>query len=172
MSLAQTEMRADTFLKLVSDPVVNISFSQFGEDFILETLFYGLRDGFYVDIGAHHPRRLSNTYLLHCAGWRGINVDLDDSLMAKFRAERPSDIKVIAALTDTSQSLDVSMFNEPAVNTLSPARAEEYKHHWTVIEARSVQRRTFSDILACYLPADRTIDLLNVDVEGLDLNVL
>jgi hypothetical protein len=29
---------------------------------ILHRIFYGKKNGFYVDIGAHHPKRFSNTY--------------------------------------------------------------------------------------------------------------
>jgi hypothetical protein len=26
--------------------------------------------GFYIDVGAHHPLRYSNTHMLNCRGWR------------------------------------------------------------------------------------------------------
>ena len=53
----------------------NISYSQEGEDLILERFFEGKEIGFFVDIGAHHPMRFSNTYIFYLKGWRGINVD-------------------------------------------------------------------------------------------------
>ena len=40
------------------------SYSQEGEDMILNRIFEGKREGFYVDIGAHHPSRFSNTNML------------------------------------------------------------------------------------------------------------
>ena len=46
----------------------NESFSQEGEDLILKRLFDHLKPndkGFYIDIGAHHPVRFSNTYLFY-----------------------------------------------------------------------------------------------------------
>ncbi|MFH1178148.1 MAG: SAM-dependent methyltransferase, partial [bacterium] len=46
-------------------------YSQFGEDIVLEKIFSGKNNGHYVDIGAHHPKRYSNTYLLHKRGWSG-----------------------------------------------------------------------------------------------------
>ncbi len=53
------------------------SFSQEGEDRILAALL-GLREarkpGFYVDVGAHHPERFSNTLIFYNRGWRGINI--------------------------------------------------------------------------------------------------
>ena len=38
------------------------SYSQEGEDMVLNRYFQGKNSGFYVDIGAHHPKRFSNTY--------------------------------------------------------------------------------------------------------------
>jgi len=38
------------------------SYSQEGEDMILRRLFGKQKKGFYVDIGAHHPKRFSNTF--------------------------------------------------------------------------------------------------------------
>ena len=51
------------------------SFSQEGEDLLIDRMFDGQSVGFYVDVGAHHPTRFSNTYLLYLRGWRGINID-------------------------------------------------------------------------------------------------
>ena len=41
------------------------SYSQEGEDMILKRLFEGQKFGFYVDVGAHHPKRFSNTYYFY-----------------------------------------------------------------------------------------------------------
>jgi hypothetical protein len=41
-----------------------LCYAQDGEDLILDRLLEGQQSGFYVDIGAHHPLRFSNTYLL------------------------------------------------------------------------------------------------------------
>lgn len=49
----------------------NLYFSQEGDI----RLFNDSSSGIYVDIGAHHPFRFSNTYVFYKRGWRGINVD-------------------------------------------------------------------------------------------------
>ena len=47
------------------------SYSQEGEDRVLSSLLFKLhgakhiKDGFYVDVGAHHPYRFSNTCLFY-----------------------------------------------------------------------------------------------------------
>lgn len=38
------------------------TYSQEGEDRLTDRLLGGRKNGFYIDIGAHHPRRFSNTY--------------------------------------------------------------------------------------------------------------
>ena len=50
------------------------SYSQEGEDIILRNLFGNRKDGFYVDVGAHHPMRFSNTYFFYKLGWNGCNA--------------------------------------------------------------------------------------------------
>ena len=42
---------------------------------ILRRLFEKQKLGFYVDVGAHHPKRFSNTYFFYKQGWNGINID-------------------------------------------------------------------------------------------------
>lgn len=53
------------------------SYSQEGEDLVLARIFGNLKltTGFFVDIGAHHPTRFSNTFYFYRRGWCGINVD-------------------------------------------------------------------------------------------------
>ena len=55
-------------------PYGQTSFSQEGEDLILQRYFEGKTKGFFVDIGAHHPIRFSNTYHFYRRGWRGMVV--------------------------------------------------------------------------------------------------
>jgi hypothetical protein len=52
------------------------TFSQHGEDLWLDNYFAGRKGGFYIDIGASHPTRLSNTYKLYSEReWRGVTVE-------------------------------------------------------------------------------------------------
>ena len=55
-------------------PHAVLSYSQEGEDLILQRIFATRERGFYVDVGAHHPQRFSNTYKFYRGGWRGINA--------------------------------------------------------------------------------------------------
>lgn len=172
MRLYDESSRATDLLATLNDPEVRLSYSQFGEDRLLEVLFHGRTSGFYVDIGAHHPRRISNTFLLHKAGWRGVNVDLSPALIAEFERERPGDINIVAALAESERDVTVRLFDEPAVNTVSDDKAAEYAAQWTVLSSQTVRTTTLARLLDSHLPAGQAVDLLTVDVEGLDLAVL
>ena len=76
------------------DPWQVRSWSQEGEDMILHRIFGGKKSGFYVDVGAHHPKRFSNTYFFYCHGWRGINIDAMPGRMKLFNQWRPKDINL------------------------------------------------------------------------------
>ena len=81
------------------------SYSQEGEDMILKRLFGGQKFGFYVDVGAHHPKRFSNTYYFYKKGWRGINIDAMPGSMIAFDKLRPRDINIERPISDKKQIL-------------------------------------------------------------------
>ncbi len=152
-----------------------LCFSQEGEDMILSRLFEGKKKkGFYVDVGAHHPQRFSNTYRFYLNGWRGINIDPLPEGMDTFREIRPRDINLEYAISDGEDELTYFEFNETALNGFSPELAEERDglQNYRVVNKRKIKTHRLADILDKYLPNDQEIDFLNVDVEGLDLRVL
>jgi hypothetical protein len=71
-----------------------LSYSQSGEDMILDTIFYNQPKGTYIDIGANNPYVQSNTHFFYKKGWRGINIDALPGSMNKFRKVRPKDINI------------------------------------------------------------------------------
>lgn len=156
------------------DPFVKMAYSQEGEDLILGRMFENVRTGFYVDVGAHHPYRFSNTCAFYKRGWRGLNVDADPSAIREFRRHRARDINVCCGIGERSGSLSFHVFNDPALNTfdvtLAAERARLPGYH--IVDRMTVGVRTLSDVLAEYLPRGQSIDFMSIDVEGLDLEVL
>src|ERR1035438_1460830 len=69
------------------------SYSQCGEDLIIRYVFDVLKIPcpVYLDIGAHHPRFLSNTFLFYQQGAHGINIEPDPTLFAAFPKQRNRD---------------------------------------------------------------------------------
>lgn len=150
------------------------SYSQEGEDLILWRLFEGKSVGFYIDVGAHHPKRFSNTYLFYKKGWSGINIDAMPGSMEAFDKERPRDINIEVPISDKPKLLTYYAFNEPALNGFSQglSKARDGLNDYKIIFTKEIETQTLDSLLEKKLPKDQEIDFLTIDVEGLDLQVL
>ncbi len=150
-----------------------ICHGQDGEDLILNRLLENQAQGFYVDIGAHHPVRFSNTFLFYKRGWRGINVDAMPDSMKMFDKIRPRDINVECGVAGSAGELNYYRFNEPALNTFDFAEAEVKNNFpYKLMDVINVSVSRLDELLAQYLPKGQEIDFLSVDVEGKDEEVL
>ena len=150
------------------------SWSQEGEDMVLRRIFSEKKEGFYVDVGAHHPKRFSNTYLLYRLGWSGLNIDAMPGSMHAFNRWRPRDINLEIGVARTAGTLDYYVFNEPALNGFSVQLTEERaraSNPYHVKKKISVNVLPLSGVMDTYV-GQKEIDFLSVDVEGLDLEVL
>lgn len=152
-----------------------LSFSQEGEDLLIERLTEDQETGFYVDVGAHHPTRFSNTYKLYRRGWRGINIDPTPGVMGLFRKKRPRDINLDIAIADKPGHAMLHVFDEPALNStnseLSATRAADTDYR--LLKSIEVPAAPLRDVLLEFLPPDYgRIDLMTIDVEGADFDVL
>jgi len=151
------------------------SYSQEGEDLILKRLFEKKPHGFFVDVGAHHPKRFSNTYLLYKKGWTGINIDPMPGSMKCFNSVRKKDINLEFGVGLKEEILDYYVFNDPALNGFSSEISEKRSNDNSIFKIeKKIQVNTYrlSTILDTYLPKNQVIDLLTIDVEGMDLEVL
>jgi hypothetical protein len=152
-----------------------LSYSQEGEDIILARMLSSVQGGFYVDVGAHHPFRFSNTYLFYLRGWRGINIDASPGSMAVFDRYRPRDINIEALVGEGDELVKLYLFDEPALNTASEAvmrdrlvNAPAYKYSREL----DLPSRRLASILSSSLPENTQITFLTIDVEGLELEIL
>ena len=148
-------------------------YSQEGEDIILRRIFERETKGFYIDVGAHHPRRFSNTYLFYQQGWSGINIDAAPGSMRLFSRLRPRDINLEVAVAESGEARTFFIFEDPALNTFDAELAQTYtRHHYRLLETRAVRTLPLKEILTAHIPAYQRINFLSVDVEGFDLQVL
>lgn len=157
------------------DPWINRSWSQEGEDQILRRIFEGKSKGFYIDVGAHHPRRFSNTYLFYIQGWNGLNIDAMPGSMKSFHEDRPRDINLELGIGSNESQLDYFIFNEPALNGFSKELSNERhdaKSKYQIEKIIKINVLPLSVVLDRNLPTGQDIDFLSVDVEGLDFEVL
>lgn len=180
MTTSQINADKSVLLNIFNDPFLCISFSQFGEDTLIienfATKVFSKRKKFYVDIGAYHPSRFSNTKVLNMLGWSGINVDANPDSIELFKNARPRDINLNLGLSTQGGDLDFYRFSEGAVNTFDKKTAQDLiKNGWNFIGQLSVPTLTINDLLEKYVPPDvleSGIGFLDIDCEGLDADII
>src|SRR5262245_26066783 len=94
-----------------------ISYAQNLEDVLLERVFGGKTNGFYVDVGAHDPERLSVTKHFYDKGWRGINVEPVPASHQKFVEQRPRDINLAVAAGREEGDRELFVPEDPALSS-------------------------------------------------------
>lgn len=153
------------------------SYSQDGEDMILKSIYEGKKGhkGFFVDIGAHHPVRYSNTLFFYKRGWKGINVEPTPSAIKPFNVFRRRDINLNIGVGEFKDSLTFYCFNEPALNSFSKEVSERIVREtpkYKIVKEVKIDVLPLSEVFDRYLPQGTKIDFLTIDVEGLDFEVL
>jgi FkbM family methyltransferase len=124
-------------------------------------------------VGACHPIAISNTYLLYQNGWRGVNIDAMPGSMDVFRHHRPEDLNLEIGIARENAQLTYSMFDDPGLNGFLSEEAiqSQLARGAKLLDQRVVPCVPLSEVLARHSVRSQ-IDLLTVDVEGLDLEVL
>ncbi len=150
-----------------------VSYSQEGEDLILNRYFENITKGFYIDIGAHHPLRFSNTHFFYKKGWKGINIDPIPGSKEIFDKFRPNDINLEIGLSKTNEILEYYNFKEKALNTFSKDLANKYlDEKWPLINILKIETYPLLEILDRHLKIGFEIDFMSIDIEGLELEVI
>ena len=156
-------------------PIGRLSFSQEGEDLVLARILgeKQISSGFFVDVGAHHPTRFSNTYYFYRRGWSGINIDALPGTEKLFKRMRPRDINIECGVAQVPGEMTYYQFNDPALNTFSKSEAERKNQSpYHLIGTQTIAVRTLADILQENVPSGTVIDFMSVDAEGLDYEIL
>lgn len=161
------------------------SYSSYGEDAmfngVLKRLSWIMQKNLfdqntYIDIGSFHPVKESNTYFLYKLGWAGTLVDPNSYFNVLVHELRPHDILHNCAVDVTSGTKEFYMFGDTdSSNTLSKEFADRKvaSQHTGVSWTAQVPTKTINDIITIHLNYfQRTPFLLNIDIEGLDLEVI
>ena len=147
-----------------------ISYSFNGVDLIIDYIFKNQKKGIYLDVGAQHPISNNNTYLLFKKGWKGINIDLDKKNIDLFNISRSKDININLAISDKAEETDLFFYHSSSpINTLNKNIAKFQKA--SVKEIKKIKTCTLDNALE-KINFHNEIDYMNIDVEGLELNVL
>lgn len=156
----------------LSDAHARVCYSQEGEDIVLARLLERSPPGVYVDVGAHHPSRFSNTKLLYDSGWRGLNIDALPGSMELFNKRRPHDVNLETGVGVVPGKAIYWQFVEPALSTFdSEVAAIRLREGHELARSVTLNVEKLTTLIERHLGAVR-VDLLTVDVEGRDLDVL
>ena len=113
----------------INHQLAKYSFSQCGEDLIIEYVFTlrGISHPSYIDIGANHPFFLSNTALFYLKGCRGINIEANPYLMDDFLKYRSEDTNLNYGININNETvLDFYIMNDSTLSTFSEIEAKNY----------------------------------------------
>ncbi len=156
----------------LEDTYQNLINAQDGEEIYLRDKFSEKNSGVYVDVGAYHPTRFSNTFWAYCKGWRGINIEPNPDGFKLFEIIRPEDINVNAGISSKEDTLKYYRFSESALNTFDPNYAE------TVIKEFGLELKDSIEVpvipLCNVLRTNhiKHIDFIDIDVEEHEFEVI
>ncbi len=144
------------------------NYSQFDEDLFIKDFFLNKAPGKFVDIGCFHPIRYNNTYLLYKSGWRGVNIDLNPVCIDMFNIIRKNDKNICSVIGEKNENVKVyieHLFS--AANTTDKEIYEkDQKKNKLFKNIINSKMRKFDDIVK------EKFDFLNIDVEGIDYDIL
>jgi FkbM family methyltransferase len=150
----------------------SICFSNFGEDLLLTRMFTLPEVGFYVDVGANHPIRASNTFRLDLMGWSGLAIEPNPDLARKFPRLRPACAVVNCGVGTTEGEMEYIRFDRDQCNTFDEVLADSSKRRGArEIGRHPVDIRPLSRLLEKHV-GSRHIDVMSIDIEGFDLQAL
>jgi FkbM family methyltransferase len=152
-----------------------LSYSQCGEDIIIADVLaaLGIFKPSYIDIGAHAPVYLSNTYLFYRRGCQGVCIEPNPCLLRNIHRKRPRDICLNAGIgTSTLTEAPFYLMTTNTLSTFSKESAEHLAAHSRekIKKIINVPLLTLEAVIKRHLPSGP--DFISLDVEGVDLAIL
>ena len=147
------------------------NYSLFGEDKFIERYFRNKPKGFYIDVGCYHPLDGNNTQLLYKKGWNGINLDINYYSIKLFNFLRKRDINIHSGISNKKNRL--TMYYRKEINMLNTLDEKIAKMNFrNGYKKKNIQVNTLNYFISKYFKKIDMIDFINIDVEGVELNVL
>ena len=140
------------------------SYSQYQEDLILYILLYDIENGFYINVGAFDPIKVSVTKAFYLRGWTGINIEPQPDKKDLFDKDRPKDINLQLAIGEKKGNVEFY------INDQCSTYIKQYSRNANTMI--NVSMDTMSNICKKYVPKGRNVDFCKIDVEGGEKNVL
>ncbi len=148
-----------------------ISYAQNFEDIMLWRALKHIKNGFYVDIGAHHPIIHSVSYAFYQQGWRGVHIEPVHEYAELLKKARPDEMVLEIAIGDQDGDCELNIIPGSGLSTCNKNYAKNHainaglKSHTQLVPLSTLQTA-----LKPYI--NREIHWLKIDVEGAEKNVL
>jgi FkbM family methyltransferase len=158
--------------KMLFRQIFHNSYSQWGEDIIIDNLLGKKNTGFYVDVGAYDPTRFSNTKRFYLRGWSGINIEPDPTRIKKFYSSRPRDINLNIGIANVKGIRNFFIFEQQTLSTFSKNTAMSYQMQGYPLR-KTIRINVFKlgEVLEKNFKG-KEIDFFSIDTEGFDYEVL
>ncbi len=156
------------------------TYSQHGEDLIIGSMLevmvrrkgLACKDIRYIDIGANHPIEISNTYLFYRVLGSGVLFEADPHRISELKRVRPRDMVVHAAITTSCDpTVTLHVANASECSSLDGTRTE-LCDGLAFVEQVEVPNLHVMRALYEYWPINKEVQLLSIDIEGMDLQIL
>jgi len=153
------------------------SYSQFGEDAVLISILklYGFNQhekGFFIDIGAGHPIRGSNTYALYRMGWEGICVDAISYNIKLHKFFRRRDV-ALHAFVGQERIVNFWEFNPYEYSTADNKIAKDLiKNNVPLLAEYKLNAIPLNNIARMNKNENYGCTFLSIDAEGFDFEIL
>ena len=147
-----------------------VSYAQNFEDVMLRRALQDVVKGTYVDVGAQDAKVDSVTKWFYDCGWSGINLEPHPDYFAQLVRERPRDINLQIALSDTAGEARFCFVRESGLSSLDIGAASIAAKHGLQSYFGQVVVKTLNAVLDEHPLHD--IHFLKIDVEGSEAKVI
>ena len=135
--------------------------SEHVEEWILRDFFKDRRDGIFVEVGANHHQRSSNTYFLETTlGWSGVAIEPQIKFAAGYEQYRPRTVFVPLFIADVSNQQATLYVTD---NDLVASGVREFTASYGEVKPTTATTSTLDDVLD-RLEIKR-VDFLSIDIE-------
>lgn len=153
---------------------MNVNYaSQYGQDkFIIESVFLGMKDGYFVEIGAGDGNHISNTFTLEKEyRWNGLCVECNPFSFEKLKENRKCKLSNVPITHDSRiikfNAIEIYGYHNNLFSSINEV-PEQYKDRVVKIE---LQSETLTSCLH-RMCSPHFIHYLSLDIEGYEYEIL
>jgi FkbM family methyltransferase len=135
----------------------------------------GIKDSYFLDIGAAYPVKFSNSYALQQRSWAGLLVEPNSSLLLALENRRSQYVEIapvaVSTRSGSSQLVEYGPLSSLVESAMNDIYGAMRKRRFEEGSTEEITTKNFEDLIRLYsIPP--LIGYLSIDVEGLDFEIL